>query len=186
MDKSAMATDPAARPLAAWVLAARALAFAIAIGGLAGSGPVLSGLVISALAPSALAGEHRGTAEEAQAMVARAIALYDATGETAFAAMTVPSTVFVDRDLYIFVIGPDNRVVAHGLSIERIGIDVTTLIDDAANPYGVALVEEATADGVWVDYRRQDPLTWAIEPKSSWVVRHDGYVFGCGIYLTGG
>jgi signal transduction histidine kinase len=138
-------------------------------------------ILMGCLAMPALAAD-RGTAEEAQAMVARAIALYDQEGEAAFAAMTMPSTDFVDRDLYIFVIGPDNRVVAHGASLERIGLDVTTLIDDTGNPYGVALVEEATAEGVWVDYRREDPLTGVIESKSSWIVRHDEYVFGCGIY----
>ncbi|MDZ4736764.1 MAG: cache domain-containing protein [Rhodospirillaceae bacterium] len=138
-------------------------------------------ILLGCLAIPAVAAE-RGTAEEAQALVARAIALYQAEGEAAFAAMTVPSTEFVDRDLYIFVIGPDNRVVAHGFSLERIGLDVTTMIDDAANPYGVALIEDATAEGAWVDYRREDPLTGLVEEKSSWVVGYDGYVFGSGIY----
>ncbi|MEX2202359.1 MAG: cache domain-containing protein [Dongiaceae bacterium] len=138
-------------------------------------------ILLGCLAMPALAAD-RGTAEEAQAMVARAIALYDRDGEAAFTAMTLPNTEFVDRDLYIFVIGSENRVVAHGASLERIGLDVTTLIDDTGNPYGVALVEEATAEGAWVDYRREDPLSGLVEDKSSWVVRHDGYVFGCGIY----
>ncbi|MEX1108956.1 MAG: cache domain-containing protein [Dongiaceae bacterium] len=138
-------------------------------------------ILLGCLAAPGLAAE-RGTAEEAQALVARAIALYQQEGEAAFAAMTVPSTEFVDRDLYIFVIGRDNRVVGHGFALERIGLDVTTLIDDAGNPYGVALIEDATAEGAWVDYRREDPLTGLVESKSSWVVRYDGYVFGCGIY----
>jgi hypothetical protein len=30
---------------------------------------------------------------------------------------------------------------------------------------------------MWVD-----PVTEEIEQKSSWVVRHDGYIFGVGIY----
>jgi signal transduction histidine kinase len=137
--------------------------------------------LLGCLSMPALAAD-RGTAEEAQALVARAIALYEQEGAASFAAMTAPSTDFVDRDLYIFVIGPDNRVVAHGASLERIGLDVTTLIDDTGNPYGVALVEEATSEGVWVDYRREDPLTGLVEPKSSWIVRHDDHVFGCGIY----
>ena len=137
--------------------------------------------LLGCLAMPALAAD-RGTADEAQAMVARAIALYEQEGAASFAAMTAPSTDFVDRDLYIFVIGPDKRVVAHGASLERIGVDVTTLIDDTGNPYGIALVEDATAEGVWVDYRREDPLTGMIESKTSWIVRHDDHVFGCGIY----
>ena len=66
---------------------------------------------------------ERATAEEAQAMVARAIAAYKAEGKTVFTKMTAPSTEFRDRDLYVFVIGPDHKVVAHGLDATRIGRD---------------------------------------------------------------
>ena len=44
------------------------------------------------------------------------------------------------------------------------------------------LVEDASPAGAWVDYLRRDPITGADMAKSSWVVRHAGYVFGCGIY----
>ena len=40
----------------------------------------------------------------------------------------------------------------------------------------------ATTNGAWVDYRWEDPLTGKVVPKSSWVVLHNGYIFGCGIY----
>jgi hypothetical protein len=65
----------------------------------------------------------RGTAGEAKDMVDRAIAAYDAGGMEAFADMTAPSTSFVDRDLYIFVIGPDHRIVAHAADAARVGVD---------------------------------------------------------------
>ena len=71
----------------------------------------------------------RGTALEAQAMVARAIAAYEMDGDAAFVAMTPPRQDFVDRDLYMFVVGPDNIVVAQGADASRVGTDVTTLVD---------------------------------------------------------
>jgi hypothetical protein len=53
----------------------------------------------------------RGTEAQAKALVARAIAAYDARGQSAFSEMTAPSTAFTDRDLYIFVIGPIIRLL---------------------------------------------------------------------------
>lgn len=124
----------------------------------------------------------RGSALEAQAMVARAIASYASDGEAAFADMTAPSDEFVDRDLYIFVVGPDGTVVAHGADATRIGVDVATLTDVDGFAYGQAILDSATPEGVWLDYKREDPISGAIEPKSSWLRLYDGYVFGCGIY----
>jgi len=124
----------------------------------------------------------RGTALEAQAMVARAIAAYETEGEAAFADMTPPRKEFVDRDLYIFVVGPDNIVVAQGADAARVGMDVTTFVDADGFAYGQAIVDAATPEGAWVSYKREDPLTGVVEEKLSWVRLHDGYIFGCGIY----
>lgn len=124
----------------------------------------------------------RGTALEAQAMVARAIAAYEMEGDAAFVAMTPPRQDFVDRDLYMFVVGPDNIVVAQGADASRVGTDVTTLVDADGFAYGQAIVDTATPEGAWLSYKREDPLTDTVEEKMSWLRLHDGYVFGCGIY----
>lgn len=126
----------------------------------------------------------RGTALEAQAMVARAIAAYEMDGDAAFIAMTAPRKEFVERDLYMFVVGPDDIVVAQGADASRVGTDVTTLIDADGFAYGQAIVDTATPEGAWLSYKREDPLTGAIEEKMSWLRLHDGYVFGCGIYVS--
>jgi signal transduction histidine kinase len=125
---------------------------------------------------------ERATAEEAQAMVARAIAAYKAEGKTVFTKMTAPSTEFRDRDLYVFVIGPDHKVVAHGLDAKRIGHDVTKFVDSDGKAYGKEFIAKASESGSWVDYKRTDPLTNQVMSKSSWVVLYDGYIFGSGIY----
>ena len=124
----------------------------------------------------------RGTALEAQAMAARAIAAYEMEGDAAFVAMTAPRKDFVDRDLYVFVVGPDDIVVAQGVDASRVGTDVTTLVDASGFAYGQAIVETATPEGAWLSYKREDPLTGVVEEKMSWLRLHDGYVFGCGIY----
>jgi len=123
-----------------------------------------------------------GTTTEAQGMVAKAIALYREKGPVAFETMNRGEQGFLDRDLYIFVIGPDNRTVVHAADNSHIGADLSTQTDAEGQPFGKAIVERASADGAWVDYKWPNPATGAVESKSSWVVRYDGYIFGCGVY----
>ena len=97
----------------------RALAVALVAGGL---------LTAASLSHA----EQHGTREQAQAMVAKAIALYDEEGKAAFEVMDQgAASGFRQADLYIFVIGtgPDARVVAHGLDRQRIGAVVAALTD---------------------------------------------------------
>ena len=139
------------------------------------------GLLAGGLANAAAA--ERGTAEEARAMVARAIALYREKGAAeAFATMNRPDGGFRDHDLYIFVYGLDRKVVVQAADATRIGLDADSVRDVDGKYYGKESLAAATPQGVWVDYRRANPATGQIEQKSSWLVRVDGYVFGCGIY----
>jgi cytochrome c len=148
---------------------------------------LLAGLFLSlqVAADEQTAEEQRGTAEEAQALVAKAIALYDATNaETAFAAYNNREGEFVDGDLYIFVYGPDRTVVSHGADVQLIGTPIDTLIDIQGKPFGAAIMDGATEQGVWTDYTWYNPVNRELHAKSSWIVLHDGYVFGAGIYLA--
>jgi signal transduction histidine kinase len=147
---------------------------------------VLAGIMLSfALSADEQTKEKQhGTAEEAQALVAKAIAYYDDTNpETAFAAFNNREGEFVDRDLYIFVYGPDRTIVSHGADVNLIGTPVDTLIDINGKPFGAAIQDEATEEGVWVEYTWYNPVGRELHPKSSWIVLHDGYRFGAGIYL---
>ncbi|MEX2202357.1 MAG: cache domain-containing protein [Dongiaceae bacterium] len=137
---------------------------------------------MAALSACASSDAERGSAGEAKDMVERAIDTYDAQGTASFAAMTAPSTEFVDRDLYVFVIAPDRLLVAHGASADLIGDDVTVLVDANGKGFGREFVERATPEGAWVDYTWLDPLSGEQVQKSSWVVLHDGHIFGTGIY----
>ena len=40
----------------------------------------------------------------------------------------------------------------------------------------------ATEEGHWVDYLWPHPVTRVEEPKSAWVIRHDGLIFASGYY----
>ena len=140
-------------------------------------------LLLTFAAPAA-AGGDRGTAEEAQDMVARAIAYYDEMGaEAAFAKFNNnPAPEFLDRDIYIFVGGRDDGMVAHAVNPSLLGVRYSSFVDADGRRFGEEMRNAVTPDGVWVDYRFKNPTTGEVEQKSSWAVLHDGYIFGVGIY----
>ena len=140
-------------------------------------------LLLGLLTPILSTAADRGTPEEAKALVAKAIALYDREGrDKAFAAIQDPKQGFVDRDLYVFVFGPKRAIVAHGGNTALVGTAAESLVDEDGVHFGTKFMDETTATGSWIDYKWKDPATGKVLAKSSWVVRHDGYVFGAGIY----
>ena len=54
-------------------------------------------------------------------------------------------------------------------------------VDQASYRFGQAMLE-ATEEGLWVDYLFLNPKTGNQEYKHSWVIRHDGLLFGSGWY----
>ncbi len=148
-------------------------------------GAVVICFALAALMPASPSAEQRGTAADAKAMVAKAIDLYKAKGTASFDVMNEgEATGFLHGDIYIFVFstGAEPKVVVQAADSTRIGLDVTTLADSAGKEFGKEMLARATAEGAWVDYIRRNPSTNKEEPKSSWVVLYDGYVFGCGVY----
>ncbi len=129
----------------------------------------------------AFAQESRGTADEAIAMVAKAIAAFEKDGPASFAAFTAPDKTYVDRDLYVFVFDKE-KLVAHGFDEKLLGTKADTLVDVDGKKFGIEFIEKATPEGVWVDYVWRDPISGKEVAKSSWVVAHKDYVFGTGIY----
>ena len=82
-------------------------------------------LLLLFFAPLPAAAAERGTAEEAQALVEKAIARYKEVGaEKTFAEINTPGGPFVDRDLYVFVVGPDGKIIAHGGDKGRVGKNI--------------------------------------------------------------
>ena len=87
----------------------------------------------------------------------------------------------VDGEWYLFIIGENNRLIAQGGFPARVGLDITTRTDVTGYAYGEELAA-ATEDGDWVRYTFINPETGRQNAKNSWVVRHDGLVFGSGWY----
>lgn len=147
---------------------------------------VLSLLLLTATTLPEERAQKRGTPAQAQAMVAKAVALFEEEGlKAAFDRFTNrPGAEFNHLDLYIFVLKAEEgaRIVAHARTRSLIGTNASTLIDPNGLSIGRAILDKAKLEGAWVDYGWKDPLTGQIVPKSSWVVLHKGYIFGCGIH----
>jgi methyl-accepting chemotaxis protein len=127
---------------------------------------------------------RQGTADEAHALVSRAVALYKRRGTACLAEITDAANGFADRDMYVFAW--DRKLVYHAFAgkphnlrktaAQILGTDVSQLTRD---------VWSAEASGSWVDYDFLNPTTGQIAPKTSFVVPvSDDLVLGCGVYKT--
>lgn len=141
-------------------------------------------LLLSPLAGNAA---ERGSAAEAKALVEKAVAKVKTDGpKAAFAAFESKDGGFVDRDLYIFVFDFEGKILSHGASKNLIGQNfVTQQIKDAdGKVFAAEFIEVAKTKGEgWVDYKWANPVTQAVEPKSSFVKKvDDTMLLGCGFY----
>jgi len=128
---------------------------------------------------------RQGTADEAQALVERAVALFQRSGQSALASITATPQEFADRDMYVFAW--DRACVYHAFSgkpqnvgkraADILGTDTRQLVQDVWAAAG--------AGGGWVDYDFLNPATGQVAPKTSYVMPvRDDLVLGCGIYKT--
>ncbi len=126
-----------------------------------------------------------GTADEAKAMVERAVAYLKQVGpEKAFVAFADQANKdFHDRDLYVFVRSMDGNTVAHGVNPGMVGHTSLETKDADGKLYNKDIMDTANTKGSgWVDYRWVDPLDKKIEQKSSFVEKAGDYVVGAGFY----
>lgn len=145
------------------------------------AGLFMAGFV--SLSPACLAAE-KGNADDATALVKKAVAYLKKNGrEKGLAEFSDPKGAFIDRDLYIFVIDQKARMLAHGTLPKIIGKDVMEMKDADGNFLFKTMLELSNAKGGgWVHYKWPNPVTKAIEEKSTYLEKSGELVVGCGIY----
>jgi signal transduction histidine kinase len=134
-------------------------------------------------APPAKKGEF-GTAEEAKALVAKAIAHIKKAGpEKAYQDFTSKDPAFVDRDLYVIVYDVTGRVLAHGQNPKMVGKDNLDMRDADGKPYIRERIETAkTQPAAWQEYKWTDPLTRKLLMKATYTQRLNDTLVSVGIY----
>lgn len=130
--------------------------------------------------------EERATAAEATALVKKAVAYIKANGkDKAFAEFSNPKGQFVDRSLYIFVydLKGTSMAIGNGNAGKMVGKNLLDMRDAEGTYLIQGLIEVAKTKGSgWFDYKWPNPVSKAIEGKSSYVEKIDDLVVGCGIY----
>ncbi|UTY56104.1 cache domain-containing protein [Massilia sp. erpn] len=147
---------------------------------------ILGGIAISLgiLALPATAAD-KGSADEAIAMVKKAVAMYKADGrEKTFAAIADPANKdFHDRDLYIYVYDLNGVAIAHGNNPKMVGRNLLSMKDNEGKAMIQEMVDVAKGKGKgWVDYKWPNPATKTVDHKSGYVEKVDDILIGSGIY----
>ena len=126
------------------------------------------------------------TPEEAKALAEKAAAYMKTVGpEKAIAAFNDANGGFVDRELFVVVYDPDNRIVgSYGVPVLR-NKDATTLKDVEGKEFGKEIIALANSQGSgWVDYRMTNPATKKIGQKTSWVIKVGDYILFVGAFKS--
>lgn len=143
-------------------------------------------LAAIAMQGAALAADTGASADEAVALVKRAVAYVKANGkDKAYAEFSNPKGQFIDRNLYIFVYDFNGTALAigNGNAGKMVGKNLLDM-RDADGTYlikGMVALAKEKGHG-WFDYKWPNPISKAIEHKSSYVERLDDTIVGAGIY----
>ncbi len=126
----------------------------------------------------------KGSAEEATAMVKKAVAFLKANGkDKAIAEFNNAKGQFVDRDLYIFVVDKDGTTLANGVNPRLVGKNVMELKDADGKPFIKTLLEIGNTKGSgWLEYKWSNQTTQKMEQKATYVEKAGDLLVACGIY----
>ena len=113
--------------------------------------------------------------------VQAALDIYDSEGREETIAY-YNSQASVEGEWYVFIIDENDLSVSHPVMSDLIGQDVKTIVGSDGYELGKEIAT-ATEDGHWIHYLWPNPAAGGVEePKHTWVIRHDGLIFGSGYY----
>lgn len=144
---------------------------------------VLSPMLLAAslLSAPAVYAAGQATPDEAQAMATKAADYLKAVGpEKAFPEFNAKNGPWHDRDLYVTVQDSKGVMVAHGTNPGLIGKSMLDLKDVDGKPFNREI--QQIKDTGWIEFKWQNPLTKAVEPKKMYEIRVGEYIIGVGAY----
>lgn len=147
---------------------------------------VAAAVLLLTTTPVAASDAERAGADEVVAKVRQAAALIEKEGDAAFITLKDPTSDYVWKDTYVFVVNCDaDRVMANPAFPERVGGDIKQHADYSGKPYGLELCRTAAkAGGGWIEYFWLVPGGDTPKRKVSFVMSVPGapYQVGAGIY----
>ena len=123
-------------------------------------------------------------AEYTRFFVDNAISRYETQGlDATLAYYNRPESI--DGQWYVFIADENETIVARAAAPDLVGKHASQAVGPNSYPAGSALAASATESGAWFDYTIANPASAAVETKHSWVIIHDGLIFGSGWYEPG-
>ncbi|MBV7540335.1 methyl-accepting chemotaxis protein [Acidovorax sp. sic0104] len=128
---------------------------------------------------------QQGTAEEAVALVNRAVALHKNTSlEQFLRSITDKSQPYHDRDMYVFALDAGGTYRAFGGNPAKVGTRVQDIPGIAGDRLVSDIIAQADRTPGWVEYDIVNPASGAVQTKMSYVSRVGELYLGCGVYKT--
>ncbi len=128
---------------------------------------------------------QQGTADEAVALVQKAVALYKTTSQDQFLrSLTDKNQPYHDRDMYVFVLDSAGTYRAFGGNPAKVGTRVQDIPGIAGDRLVSDIVAQADRTPGWVEYDINNPATGAVQTKMSYVSRVGDLYVGCGVYKS--
>ena len=112
--------------------------------------------------------------------VQAALDRYDQDGREATLAYH-NSSASIEGEWYVFIIDENDLFLSHAPTPALLGTDVKAIVGSDGYELGKEIAT-ATETGHWIHYLWPNPVSGEEEPKHSWVIRHDGLIFGSGYY----
>ena len=126
---------------------------------------------------------QQGTAEEAVALVNKAVTLHKTTSRDQFLrSVTDKNQPYHDRDMYVFVLDAAGTYLAFGGNQAKVGTRVQDIPGIAGDRLVSDIVTQAENAPGWVEYDITNPATGAVQTKMSYVSRVGDWYAGCGVY----
>ena len=116
--------------------------------------------------------------------VKAAISKYDSEGLDATVAH-YNTRESVDGQWYVFILDKDDIMLAHAANPDLVNRPISAADGPNGYPAGEAVAAVADEDGAWFSYNFINPSSGSTETKHSWMVKHDGLVFGSGWHERG-
>ncbi|MFZ6760367.1 cache domain-containing protein [Undibacterium sp. Ji50W] len=132
----------------------------------------------------AVAAEDKGTADQATAMAKKAVAHFKSVGkDKALADFNDASNkAFHDRDLYVIAFDMEGTMLASA-NPKLIGKPMMDYKDGDGKLLTREMLQIAKTKGSgWVEYRWPNPVTKALDQKTTYIEKVDNYFLGVGIY----
>ena len=146
--------------------------------------PSIAALFSFMLLATVASAADRGTQTEAKALLRKAVAHYKSVGrEQALLDFNKKKSPFVDRDLYVMCLGPDDTFIADGGFPQVVGARADTLVEIDGKGWAAVVRHDTAATGkAQEEYLWVNPVTHAMELKTMFFATLGKDICGVGAY----